>query len=55
MIVRNPSGNAVYLKDIAAIKDGFKDQESYARLAGKNVITLEVTHRSWENLIEHSD
>ena len=55
MVIRNPSGKAVYLKDIAEIKDGFKDQESYARLYGKNVITLVVTKRAGENLIQASD
>ena len=35
-------------------KDGFKEQESYARLYGKNVITLNVVKRSGENLIEAS-
>ena len=55
MIIRNPSGKAVYLRDIAEIRDGFKDQESYARLYGKNVITLVVTKRAGENLIEASD
>jgi len=55
MIVRNPSGKAVYLRDIAQVRDGFKDQESYARLYGKNVITLVVTKRAGENLIEASD
>src|SRR6185503_1792306 len=55
MVVRNPSGKAVYLRDIAEVKDGFKDQESYARLYGKNVITLVVTKRAGENLIQASD
>ncbi len=61
MIIRNPSGRAVYLKDIAEIKDSFKDQESYARLKTnanpdfKNVITLNVSKRVGENLIQASD
>ena len=55
MVIRNPSGKGVYLRDIAEIKDGFKDQESYARLYGKNVITLVVTKRAGENLIAASD
>lgn len=61
MIVRNPTGKAVYLRDIAEIKDGFKDQESYARLKTndnpnfKNVITLNVSKRAGENLIQASD
>lgn len=55
IIIRSSSGATVYLKDIAEIKDGFKEKESYARLAHKNVITLNVIKRSGENLIEASD
>ena len=61
MVLRNPQGKAVYLRDIATIKDAFQDQESYARLktpyqnSFKNVITLNVSKRSGENLIEASD
>ena len=61
MIIRNPQGKAVYLRDIAEVKDGFQDQISYARLKTpndpnfKNVITLNVSKRSGENLIEASD
>ena len=54
-IIKTPTGGSVYLKDIATIVDGFKEQESYARLYGKNVITLNVKKRSGENLIEASD
>ncbi|MFM6976904.1 MAG: efflux RND transporter permease subunit [Sphingobacteriaceae bacterium] len=55
LIIKTPTGASVYLKDIAEVKDSFKDQESYARLYGKNVITLNVKKRSGENLIEASD
>lgn len=56
IIVRSPSGGgAVYLKDIATIKDTIKDRDSYARLDGKNVVTLNIIKRSGENLIETSD
>lgn len=55
LIVKTPSGASVYLKDIADVKDAFKEQESFARLYGKNVITLNVRKRSGENLIEASD
>ena len=61
MVIRNPSGKAVYLRDIAQVQDGFQDQESYARLKTpndpnfKNVITLNVSKRAGENLIEASD
>lgn len=55
MIVKSQAGGSVYLKDIAEVKDSFKEQNSYARLYGKNVITLNVRKRSGENLIEASD
>jgi multidrug efflux pump len=54
-VIQNPQGKSVYLRDIAEVKDAFKEQESYARLYGKNVITLNVIKRSGENLIEASD
>ncbi len=54
-IIKSPTGAAVYLRDIADVVDGFKEQESFARLYGKNVITLNVKKRSGENLIEASD
>jgi len=61
MVVRNPKGQPIYLRDIAEIKDSFLEQESYARLKTndskdfKNVITLNVSKRTGENLIEASD
>jgi len=55
LIIKTPTGASVYLRDIAEVKDSFKEQESYARLYGKNVITLNVKKRSGENLIDASD
>lgn len=55
LIIKTPTGGSIYLKDIAEVKDSFKEQKSYARLYGKNVITLNVRKRSGENLIEASD
>lgn len=55
VIVRGPTGAAIYLKDIAVIKDTTKERESYARLDGENVITLNIIKRGGENLIETAD
>lgn len=55
IIVRNSKGSPIYLKDVAQIKDTVKENESYARLDGKNVITLNIIKRAGENLIETSD
>ena len=54
-MLRNTGGAPIYLKDIANIKDTVKNSESYARLNGKNVVTLNIIKRSGENLIETSD
>ncbi len=55
LMIRGMSGSAVYLRDIATVNDAFKEQESFARLNNKNVITLNILKRSGENLIEASD
>ncbi|MBI3232950.1 MAG: efflux RND transporter permease subunit, partial [Bacteroidetes bacterium] len=55
LIIRSMSGATIYLKDIADVKDSYHERESYSRLEGKNVVTLNVIKRSGENLIESSD
>lgn len=55
IVVKNAQGSSIYLRDIADIRDSFEEQESYARLDGKNVITLNVIKASGENLIDASD
>ena len=55
VVVKNPMGASIYLKDVAEIKDTYKEQESFARLNGKNVITLNVIKSSGQNLIDASD
>lgn len=55
IIIGSQSGARVYLKDIADVRMGHKDQESFGRLNGKNVIALNVIKRSGENLIHASD
>ena len=52
IVVRSSAqGATVYLRDIAQIKDTIKEKESYARLDGKNVVTLNIVKRAGENLI----
>lgn len=52
IVVKNLQGAPIFLKDIANIVDTVKETESYARLDGKNVITLNIVKRAGENLIE---
>jgi multidrug efflux pump len=56
IVVRSSAqGASVYLKDIAEIRDTIKEKESYARLDGKNVVTLNIVKRAGENLIDAAD
>lgn len=55
IVIHSSSGAYVKLSDIADIKDDFKEQESFARLDGKNVITLNVIKKSGANLLDASD
>ncbi len=55
IVVHSSSGAYIKLSDIAEIKDDFKEQESFAHLDGKNVITLNVIKKSGANLLDASD
>ena len=55
IVVHSSSGAYIRLSDIAEIKDDFKEQESFAHLDGKNVITLNVIKKSGANLLDASD
>ncbi|MFM2338154.1 MAG: hypothetical protein RL115_1347, partial [Bacteroidota bacterium] len=52
IVVRSSAqGASVYLRNIAELKDTIKEKDSYARLDGKNVVTLNIVKRAGENLI----
>lgn len=55
IMFKSASGAIVSVKDIAEVKDSFKEQESFARFDGKNVITLNVIKKSGLNLLRGSD
>ena len=55
IIVHASGGAYIKLSDLAEIKDDFKEQESFSRLDGKNVITLNVIKKSGTNLLDASD
>lgn len=55
LVVTSMNGSSVFLKDVATVTDGYKDKQSFARLNGEKVITLNVIKRSGENLIQASD
>lgn len=55
LVINASSGAHVKLSEIAEVKDSFKEQESFARLNGKNVVTLNVIKKSGQNLLDASD
>lgn len=55
LVIRSFMGTTALLGDFAEVKDGFEEKQDYARLDGKQVITLNVIKRSGENLIQASD
>lgn len=55
VVVRGSRGNTAYVRDIAEVRETNKEQQSYARLDGKEVVTLAVLKKAGENLINASD
>ncbi len=51
LIIQGQKGNNVFLRDIATVQDTTKIRESYARLNGKDVVTLNVIKKGGENLV----
>lgn len=54
-IVKAEFGNIIYLRDIATVEDSYKERESYARLDGFPVVSLDVVKKSGENLLNATD
>jgi len=55
VIVKHEKGNIVRLGDIADVVNGYKDTESFARMNGYPVVSLDVIKKSGENLLEATD
>ncbi|HLP28609.1 MAG TPA: efflux RND transporter permease subunit [Candidatus Didemnitutus sp.] len=55
VIVKGSRGNTVYVRDIATVVETNKEQQSFARLDGKDVVTLAILKKAGENLINASD
>jgi len=47
--------DGIYLKDIAEVIDAYADRESFSRLMGEDVITLNVIKKSGKNLLNTID
>lgn len=49
------NGEPVYLKDVARVVDGYKEETSRSRLDGRSAVNLAVKKRSGENIIRISE
>jgi multidrug efflux pump subunit AcrB len=54
LVLTTHNGQPVYLKDVAQVIDGFKEESSRSRLNGRAAVNLSVKKRSGENIISIS-
>ena len=50
--IKSNNNSVVFLKDVADVRDSFKQRIGYARNNGENAVILEVSKRTGENIIE---
>jgi multidrug efflux pump subunit AcrB len=55
LVMGTHSGQPVYLKDVAMVIDGFKEETSRSRLDGRSAVSVAVKKRSGENIIAISE
>ncbi|MEN8141829.1 MAG: efflux RND transporter permease subunit [Thermodesulfobacteriota bacterium] len=55
LVVGTNQGEPVYLKDVARVEDGHKEEMSRSRLDGRQAVAIAVKKRSGENIIAISD
>lgn len=55
LIVKGSGNDVVRVRDIATLRNGFKDSEQYGRINGKPAILLNVSKRTGTNMIETID
>lgn len=51
LVLTTYNGEPVYLKDVARVVDGFKEETSRSRLNGRSAVNIAVKKRSGENII----
>jgi multidrug efflux pump subunit AcrB len=55
LVMGTHNGQPVYLKDVALVIDGFKEETSRSRLDGRSAVSVAVKKRSGENIIAISE
>ncbi len=55
LIVGVHDGQPVYLRDVARVVDGFKDEEGRSRLNGQEAVNIQIKKRAGENILGITD
>ena len=55
IVLKMQNGKPIYLRDVAKVDYSFEDRQTYARLNGKEVVSVHVRKRAGENLIRITD
>lgn len=55
LVMGTHNGQPIYLKDLARVVDGFKEETSRSRLDGRSAVNIAVKKRSGENIIKISN
>ena len=51
LVLTTHNGQPVYLKDVATVVDGFKEETSRSRLNGRKAVNLAIKKRTGENIV----
>ncbi len=52
LVVKIEAGRPIYVRDVATVDFGFAERETFARMGGSAVVTLDIVKRSGQNIIE---
>ncbi len=55
LIVGIHDGQPIYLRDVARVVDGFKDEEGRSRLNGQEAVNIQIKKRAGENILGITD
>jgi multidrug efflux pump subunit AcrB len=54
-VVSVEGGRPIYVRDVATVDFGFAERESFSRMNGSAVVTLDIVKRSGENILETAE
>ena len=55
LVITAEEGRPVYVRDVATVEFGFAERETFARLDGNPVVTLDIVKRTGQNIIETAE